>query len=81
MELDQMVQALQSRGLLVGQVQVLLDSTPSSQPARPTTLITLVPKQWPVSEEGTKPLICFCVRSDSEDNSRKNEGRSPQAHR
>ena len=29
-----------------------------------------------MSEEGTKPLICFCVRSDSEDNSRKNEGRS-----
>ena len=35
--------------------------------------ITLVPRRWPVSEEGTKrPEQGFCVRSDSGDYSRKN---------
>ena len=33
--------------------------------------IALVPRRWLVSKKGTTPLG-FCVRSDSDDNSRKN---------
>ena len=59
-ELDKMIQALQSKGLLVDQVQVccilLGDPRYAFVPAdsNDEIEITLLVRQWPVSHEGTK---------------------------
>ena len=78
-ELDKMTQALPSRGLLVDWI---LQGDPQhaffSAGLNDEIEITRVPKQWPVSKEGTTPPEPgFCVRCDSDDDNRKNEGRSP----
>ena len=75
-----MDQALQHRGLLVDQVPV--HWLPQGDGRCPSWLdeieITLMPRQWPVSKEGTKlPEPGFCVISASDDDSRRKDERSP----
>ena len=78
-----MVQAPQSRGLLVDQVQVhwivQIHGTLLSQLARTTRLrLPWELEQWPVSKEGTTPPEPgLCARSDIDDDSGKNKGKNP----
>ena len=89
MELDTIVQAPQSGGFLVGQVQVywILQGDPQYAlvPAgsNEEIEITLVPRPpWPVSKDGTKPPeLVFCVRGDNDDDSHERRKCLRQARR